>query len=124
MIRDEKSKNLDLKYFFSVVISILIIISLTRMIWDNLEGLRRVKTLRSDTQLLEEENTKLKEKIEERQSLDYVEEEARRKIGMVKEGEKVLIYPDDPQENESTQEVTYMEGNLCYWCEWLNAFGF
>ena len=124
MNKEDKYNSLNLRYAFSVVVAVLVIISLVRMIWDNLEGLRRVKNLRNETQSLQEQNAQLKKEIEERKSLEYVEEEARRKIGMVKEGEKVFIYPDQGQVDSEENGPDYIEGELCYWREWLNAFGF
>ncbi len=125
MVRNEKSeKFLDLKYIFSTVVAFLIVVSLARMIWDNLESLRRVKNLRSEAELMEAHNQQLKSELEERKSLEYVEEQARQKIGMVKEGEKVLIYPNEKQDAGQMAGAEYIEGDLCYWCEWLNAFGF
>lgn len=123
VMKEKKRKNVDLKYIFSVVFAVMVIISLVRMIWGNLEGLRRVKDLRSETQTLQERNEQLETEIEERGSLEYVEEQARRKIGMVKEGERVLIYPEKKGNSGVENEEIYMEGDLCYWCEWLNVFG-
>ncbi len=126
MIRKEnKEKKWDLKYLLSAVVAMLVAISLARMIWDNLESLRRVKNLRREAEILEHRNQELESALEERESLEYVEEQARGKIGMVKEGEKVFIYPDEDKDTEEgAVSADYIEGNLCYWCEWLNAFGF
>lgn len=123
-MKDKHRQRFNWKKIFSVVVAVLLVISLARMIWDNLEGLRRVKNLRGEIQVLEERNERLRKKIEERKSLTYVEEQARRELGMVKEGERVFIYPDREQESVEEESQGYLEGELCYWREWLNAFGF
>ncbi|MEA2020618.1 MAG: septum formation initiator family protein [Patescibacteria group bacterium] len=111
-----------LKDLLIVLLLLGLMVSLVRAIWDNLESLRRVRSLQKETAFLEEQDRQLYSEIEEKQSLEYVEEQARRSLGMVKEGERVFIYPDSEQEEE-VPEDRRGTGGLKFWREWLHVFG-
>ncbi len=115
-------KKTRLRDLFIIILLLVVIVSLSRMIWSNLEGLRRVRELRRSTALLEEQNRELRSEVERKQDLGYVEEQARRLLGMVKEGERVFIYPSS--EGDYTQSSSVEDyGDLKNWQEWLHAFG-
>jgi len=100
----------------------LALISLGRSIWGDLEGARRVGKLEEITSQLAEENKTLERELQRRQSLEFVEEEARR-LGMVKEGERVLILPGDGGVDEGHEQDDIAESVL-HWREWVRVFGF
>ena len=112
------------KKTFFVVSLVLVFSSLGRRVWKNLEGARRVSTLRESVSYLEGENKRLEGALSERAGLEFVEKEAREKLGMVKEGEKLVVLPD---ENEPGMEeggtVLDSAREIQYWREWVRVFG-
>ena len=100
----------------------LTLVSLGRSIWRDLEGARRVGELEEMTSQLAEEHETLVGELQRRQSLEFVEEEARR-LGMVREGEKVLILPGGGGVDGGREEANVAESVL-HWREWLRVFGF
>ncbi len=122
MTRRKTNSKVRLKHLLIVIFLLVLVVSLIRAIWGNLEGLRRVHGLRKEIAFLEERNRELHSEVEKKQSLEYVEEQARRSLGMVKEGEKVFIYPESEQEENILAE-NEGNSNLNFWREWLHVFG-
>jgi len=116
--------RLNIKKGLISLFLILVSLSLVRSISKNLQRFRRVKTLRQETAELKEENEELKNKLETRSDLGYVEEQARKILGMVKEGEKVYIFPDSNKEESALVTGDSPEVDIYYWREWARAFGF
>ena len=114
--------NLSVGRGLALLLGSLILISLGRSIWRDLEGARRVGELEEITSQLAEENEALAGELQRRQSLEFVEEEARR-LGMVREGEKVLILPGGGGVDEVGGEDSVAE-SVVHWREWLRVFGF
>lgn len=111
------------KKFSFAALSILVAISLGRRVWKNLEGMRRVSFLKNDISYLVIENERLKENLSERMSLEFVEKEAREKLGMVKEGEKVVILSEEDGGGEEERAVLGFSRKVSYWREWAGVFG-
>ena len=110
------------KKIFLVVALALAVFSLGRRIWKNLEGARRVSTLKDDVRYLEGENKRLKDALSERTGLEFVEKEAREKLGMVKKGEKLVVLPNQESGGEEIAVADTLRG-LPHWQEWLGVFG-
>lgn len=71
---------------------------------------------------LEIKNNQLKQKLVQTQSSDFIEEQARNKLGLGKKGEIVVIIPDDKLRlvlgaSQSAQEVRFPN-----WLGWLKVF--
>ncbi len=72
---------------------------------------------------VQKENTELKRELERSNDPDYIEEEARNKLGLAKPGETV-IFVAPPESNgagdgNSIREKTF---NKPYWKEWWKLF--
>jgi len=85
---------------------------------------RRIKDLRQEVLSLEKKNLALKEEIKYRQTLEYVEKEAREKLKMTKEGETIVIIPDKPvsDRNENREEAKE-SWTTTLWRKIKNIFG-
>jgi len=75
----------------------------------------------------ERENTELKAKLEEVQSPAFIERMARETLGMVKEGETVVLVPKTPHANlpageGGANDQRREEGNVPKWRQWWKLF--
>ena len=70
-----------------------------------------------------EENDRLKRKLYEVQSPEYIEKQAREKLGMSKEGEYVVMLPASlsAQKKISGEPVIFPE-QFPVWKQWLSLF--
>lgn len=66
------------------------------------------------------ENLELKKQLDEVKTPEFIEREARNKLGMSKPGEVVVILPKDLGLKKSTDE----ERDIPNWKKWANVFGF
>jgi cell division protein FtsL len=98
--------------FFSTLFILLILMVSTFLIISNLkinqkraELNAQIERLKEETQTLEEKNQKLKATISESEKEDYLEKEARERLGLKKPGEEaVVILPSKNNEKENIQE--------------------
>lgn len=82
-------------FFYSLVIIFLfsLIVNFSRQIYVTWKAGRKLVDLETEILELEEKNRELRAKLEKVQGKDFIEEEAREKLGMTREGEKVIILP-------------------------------
>lgn len=66
---------------------------------------------------LKQENQELKEKLEEVKTPEFVEREARDRLGLVQEGEAVVIMPERIIEEQANQSK-----ELPIWKKWWQLF--
>jgi cell division protein FtsB len=92
-----------------VIVTIIIIIALIAAFnfYQNMVRLNQIENeidkIEAQIARAEAENEELKEKIENSNSYEYIEEVAREKLGLVKPGEKMFI-PVEKEEEESEKE--------------------
>ena len=108
--------------FFLISCGVLVVFSLGRRVWKNLEGVRRIAALKKEISCLIEENKRLKRELERRESLEFVEREAREKLGMVREGEKMVVLPRG-EGKEGGAPAFGPSRKVSYWREWARVFG-
>lgn len=73
---------------------------------------------------IEEENKKLEEEVSKMQSIDFIEKEIRDKLGLVKEGETVVVLPEDEVLRKLAPKISYDDDVLPKpnWEKWLDLF--
>ncbi len=109
------------KFFYSLVIIFLfsLIVNFSRQIYATWKAGRKLADLETEILGLEEKNRELRAKLEKAQGKDFIEEEAREKLGMTKEGEKVIILPTiippNPLANAGSQPMSI-------WRRWWKLF--
>lgn len=83
-----------LKYIV-LIVSLFLIFSMLRSTWGLLQKGKTLDEARDNVRGLEEEQAKLLEMREVVESEEFVEREAREKLGLAKPGEVVVILPSD-----------------------------
>lgn len=113
------------KPFFLLLLIIVLIIAynLIAQIVATLRSGERLQTTASQLQDLEAKNKELKKKLADVKSSDFIEQQARDKLGLGKAGETIVVIPDQKINSvlgisqESKQEV-----RLPNWQGWLKLF--
>lgn len=104
-----------------LIIGISLIINLSRDIFRLLKAGDRVRQAQLRVEELEKKNLELKELKEYYQSEEFVEEQARNKLNLAREGETIVILPPNVgelvgwEEEKEPQEVPN-------WKRWLKLF--
>jgi cell division protein FtsB len=74
---------------------------------------------KQDLMTAEAENVELKQKLVEVQTPEFIEREAREKLGLGREGERVIVLPDN-QEQPSFAKAS--EGKIPNWILWRKLY--
>ena len=84
----------------------------------------RIEQERMVVAKMEAENKKLQEKILATQDLNFLEREARNKLGFIKEGEVVVVLPDEEilKKLAPQAQIIENEGLDPNWKQWLKLF--
>jgi len=73
-----------------------------KSVYTNYKTDQKIKELKTELDALETENKNLQNQIAYYQTESFKEKEARRKLGLVKPDEKVVILQNEPQSSSST----------------------
>lgn len=79
----------------AVIIAVFIVYNLLSQILDALKSSERLSTEADSLFKLEAKNKELKLKLSQIKSPEFIEKEARNKLGLAKPGETVIIIPDE-----------------------------
>ena len=104
-----------------IIAGISLIVNLSKDIMRLLRSGDELKLAEQKVIELEEERVLLKEKKEYYQSEEFVEEVARNKLNMSKEGETIVILPEDVQSILGTKNSQIPEF-IPSWKQWINLF--
>ena len=127
-MRGGKTRNLRFG-LISFVLFVFLIITI-KTFFDNFWRLKRaldaLKEKESIVASLELENENIKRRIEELGSDLYVERQLRDNLGMAKEGETVVILPNDEELRKLIIDFDLDENRvkLPVWQQWLEVFRF
>lgn len=105
-------------FFASIIVCILIINGLARSIYDLWHKQDVVVSARIALEREKKENERLKRQLVLVGSQEFIEEEARNKLFMVKPGEAGVIVPPDLIQKKEKKEVTKVPN----WQKWINLF--
>lgn len=105
-----------------LLVGLMLAYNLINQIMDAARSGERLSVAADAVYNLEVKNKELRKKLNEIQSPDFIEEQARNKLGLGKPGETVVIIPEDKLKlilgaSESAQEV-----RLPNWLGWLRVF--
>ena len=113
------------KRLFRLIIfflSVFVIIGLGRSVYGLWRRTDIVRERREELAKIQEENRQLQEKLMEMQSPDFIEQQARDKLGLLKEGEVVvLIETPVPASVEGILTAEVHDKRL-KWRAWWNLF--
>lgn len=101
-----------------IVIGLYLIVSFSRDIWGLLNKNKEIDKEQQKLEKLKDDNLVLKQRLEYVQSEEFVEKEARDKLGMVREGEAVVLMP----ENTSQALETQVQEETPNWKKWWQLF--
>lgn len=108
--------------FIIIAISAVLIVNLSRSIWDlwrrrDILGEREAVLNRS-----QEENKYLKDELEYAQSPEFIEQEARNRLGLGREGEQVVLLPKSQIPSTNDQIKEEKEETMPNWKKWWKLF--
>jgi cell division protein FtsB len=110
--------------YLLVFIFLLMLVSLIRNVLRVVESNKRIGKAQDQVEKLKKENEELEEKLAVTRSEGYIEKQLRDKLGLAKEGEIVIVLPDEkiletlaPKLEE--EEETLPDPN---WKKWLKMF--
>ena len=112
-----KVKN-KLVYWGMVAMMGVFTVRLSRNVWKLWKAGERIKDAESGVRSQELENQELQKRLAEVQSPEFIEREAREKLGLGKEGETIIVLP--PQNEKSNTQ--YSISNEPNWKKWWNLY--
>ena len=107
---------------FFILITSIIAFNLLKQISDTLKSSERLSGMVDDIQKLEIKNKELKKKLTDVKSPEFVEEQARNKLGLVKGGETVVIIAQERIKQILGSSSSAKEAKLPNWLGWLKVF--
>jgi cell division protein DivIC len=108
----KNSKKSALKFFsgqlFITALGLLLILLISFPLYRHVRQRSAIDVeiakMENEVRALEEKNSKLKDMIDYLKSDEFLEEQARLKLGLAKEGEKVFIVKKEPQNKQNNAE--------------------
>jgi cell division protein FtsB len=103
-------------------IGVFIIVSLARSVYGLWRRTDIVRQRREEVTKLEEENRQLQEKLSEVQSPDFIEQQARDKLGLLKEDEIVVLIETPTPASVGAMPTSMNDSKSLKWREWWKLF--
>ena len=112
-----------LKYLF-VGFFILLTLSLARNVARILKAGQKVEEAVSRVEKLKEENEELKKRLETVGSQEYIEKQLRDNLGLAKQGEEVIVLPDEETLRALAPRIQQEQESLPdpNWKKWMKLF--
>lgn len=105
-----------------LVIFLVILYSLGKQIADSLQAGGRLNEEAEELVRLQRENSTLKKKLAESESVSFIEEEARNKLNFAREGESIVLIPQEEIDKVIQAEKTAPINQEPNWRGWLRLF--
>ncbi len=111
------------RYFF-ILLSLLLVYSLIKNVSRVNKADDRIGEKREKVEKLESENRELKDNLEKAQSGEYVESVLRDGLGYAKEGEIIVVLPDEEilKQIATKREEEVQASPKANWEKWLELF--
>jgi len=106
-------------YLLAIVISIFIINGLVRSIYDLWKKQDLITVGQMDLEMERRQNLELRKKLSQAKNPQFIEEEARNKLLLVKPGEENVLIPHDLSSTQSSSKKTDARPN---WRKWWDLF--
>lgn len=112
------------KFILGVVATLVLIVAynLIIQIADAVRSQERLSAQAETVYKLEAKNRELKNKLSQIQSTEFIEEQARNKLGLSKEGETLVIIPEDILKLVMGVSSSAQISRLPNWLGWLKLF--
>lgn len=108
--------------FIIIVVSMVLVVNLSRSIWDLWRRRDYLGERQSALKRVEAEHSRLQKELEYAQSDEFIEQEARNRLGLGREGETVVLLPKSQIPNPNDQTRGEKEENLPNWKRWWMLF--
>ena len=106
-------------YWGLVGVMAVFMVRLTGNVWKLWKAGDRIKDAESGVRSQELENQELQKRLAEVQSPEFIEREAREKLGLGKEGETIVVMPEQNSPQLSTLNPQNNEPN---WRKWWKVY--
>lgn len=105
-----------------IAVSAVLVVNLSRSILDLWRRRDILGEREAVLRRIQEENKRLQGELEYAQSPEFIEKEARNRLGLGREGEEIILMPNDklPMTNEKTEDKTIE--SLPNWKRWWKLF--
>ena len=100
------SKRKNLTYLTLSLITLAVLFNLCNSIINTYRSNHRLARLKKEVEQSEEKITALKKQLEEQESDDFIEEQARNKLNLIKPGEKTVILGEKDERDPATSVAT------------------
>lgn len=110
--------------YVTLILLVLIVISIIRNVGKAMSIRAEVAKERMRVEALKKENEELQARISQTQSDEFVEKQIRDKLGLIKEGEIVVVLPDEEILRSLAPKLESEEDALPdpNWVRWLKLF--
>lgn len=106
-----------------LIFALCLIVSLSRDIINLIQKEEEIEGSQLEVEELEVKNEELKKQLEYVKSAEFLEKEAREKLGLAREGETVVILPENIEEIIGANQSQISENQeMPNWKRWLNLF--
>lgn len=118
-----------IKYLILSAVFLIAAYNLTRTTFEILQSSKRLDSLKDEVSTLESKKDVLEQEVAYKQTSEYVEEQARNALNLIKPGEKVYVVPqvlgkstkqsdsDDDDKKIASSESTDGKSNIQKWLE-------
>lgn len=112
------------KFIFIIIGAVILIFAynIIGQIFTTLQSGDRLSVATEQLHSLEVKNRELKKRLSEIKSQDFIEQQARDKLGLAKEGETLVIIPDEKINQVLGVAKQVVEPRLPNWQGWLKLF--
>lgn len=104
---------------FLLILGCYLIVSFSRDIWGLVEKSREIEKEQLKLDQLKKENLELKKRVAYVQSEEFIEKEARDKLGLARDGEAVVMMPSA---GKSAREDSFNSEEQSNWQRWWHLF--
>lgn len=106
-----------------LIFGLYLIVSFSRDLWNLVKKEGEIQEANLRLGKLKVKNEQLEKQLQLVESPGFVEKEAREKLGLTKEGETVLILPENIEEKDgNSQSYTLGEQKIPNWQKWRRLF--
>jgi len=113
-----KSKRKAIVGLTVIFIGLVVIVRQLGSVWRLVKAGDRIKQAKTELSQLESDNLQLKQRLAQIDSPEFIEKEARDKLGLGREGETILILP----EQSSDQKEDLASDSRPNWKQWWDLY--
>lgn len=98
-------KRMNLKNMVIIILIAILVISYVRQELTMNKIHKDIEAKQTQLNELQDKNKKLQDEVNQSSTDEYIERMARERLGMIKNGEKVITNSDSPQDKQNNSEV-------------------